>query len=84
MPILPAALTVVTLQGLTACKPRSQNIPGVTSRVQPGAPRLDAATRRQVLTDVAATIRDHYADREVGDTLAATLMHFQDVLCREA
>jgi len=77
VPILPAALTVVTLQGLTACKPRSQNIPGVTSRVQPGA-------RRQVLTDVAATIRDHYADREVGDTLAATLMHFQDVLCREA
>lgn len=31
------------------------------------------ATRRQVLTDVAAIIRDYYADREVGDTLAATL-----------
>jgi len=59
LPILRTALAVVTLQCLTSCKPRSENIPGGTSRVQAGAPRLDAATRRQGLTDVAPTIRDH-------------------------
>ena len=72
--LLALALAVATIQGLMSCGARSHDTGGGTSRSERGAISLDAATRKQVITDVATTIRDNYADRAIGDTLATTLI----------
>ena len=60
-----AVLLAVAAVALAAHRASGQNPPISTA--------LDAATRTAVVSEVAATIRERYADRAVGDSLAATL-----------
>jgi C-terminal processing protease CtpA/Prc len=50
---------------------------GATDRgSQTGGFELDVETHRRVLVEVAAVIRDHYADKEVAEAIADTIMAY--------
>jgi hypothetical protein len=61
---------MVIFPALCGCESQSQKVPGET----PPGDTLDAAARREVLTQVAVTIRDHYADRDVGNSIADMIL----------
>lgn len=69
-----AVLTIAVLQGMNGCESRSRDEGNASPRTEVVIAKLDAGTRNRVLTEVAALIRDHYADREIGEALANTIL----------
>jgi len=69
-----AIVAVVVLLAMNGCKSKSLNGRDTSPPNETTIGRLDADTRSRVLTEVATLIRDHYADQEVGKSLADTIL----------
>jgi hypothetical protein len=59
---------------MSGCDSKSGDKSNTAPRDQATVIRLDADTRNYVLTEVAMSIRDQYADREIGESLASTIL----------
>lgn len=69
-----AVVAVAVLQVMNGCESTSRDESNTTARDKTAIVRIDADTRNHVLTEVATLIRDHYAYREIGESLASTIL----------
>lgn len=71
---IPVVVAMAVLQGVNGCESKSRDESNASQRKKATTIRLGDEARNDVLTEVATLIRDQYADREIGEALANTIL----------